>query len=106
MALAGFGAAIVYIAKVLDFLSKLKAAFRVFRPSQQPYRYSPADIGREHNVRFGFAFDYPKTWDRGDPHNVDGNMYLHPLDRQINVRVWGRFAHFASNMNIDAAGLR
>lgn len=46
----------------------------------------------EINSRFGFSFLYPKTWDRRDPHNNDGNVYVHPTDARTEIRAWGCYA--------------
>ena len=45
----------------------------------------------EINPRFGFSFLYPKEWDRRDPHNNDGNVYVHPMDERIEMRAWGGY---------------
>lgn len=37
------------------------------------------------NSRFGFKFLYPKTWDRSDPMNNDGNKYIHPTNEKISI---------------------
>jgi hypothetical protein len=46
----------------------------------------------EINPRFGFSFLYPKEWDRRDPPNNDGNVYVHPTDERIEMRAWGGYA--------------
>jgi hypothetical protein len=49
-------------------------------------------LGLEINPRFGFSFLYPKEWDRRDPDNNDGNVYVHPTDERIEMRAWGGYA--------------
>ncbi len=48
-------------------------------------------LGLEINARFGFSFLYPKTWDRRDSENSDGNIYVHPKDERVEMRAWGGY---------------
>lgn len=54
--------------------------------------FNEEDFEKETNVRFGFSFLYPKTWDRKDPPtNSDGNTYVHPKNQDIKMLVWGNY---------------
>jgi len=44
------------------------------------------------NSRFCFHFEYPATWDRIDPQNLDGSTYTNPEYPAIEVRGWGSYA--------------
>jgi len=46
---------------------------------------------RTSNLRFGFSFIEPKTWDRLDPTNGDGNGYTHPTKPDVNISVSGHY---------------
>ena len=43
------------------------------------------------NGRFGFSFLYPKSWDRRDPMNGDGNSFAHPKEPLVCMSTWGSF---------------
>lgn len=53
---------------------------------------SNQDLETEINTRFGFSFSYPKTWDRADPANADGNSYFDPKEPGVSLTAWGGFA--------------
>jgi len=58
-----------------------------------PYvNFKKENFEKETNVRFGFSFLYPKTWDRKDPPtNSDGNIYIHPKNQDIKMLAWGNY---------------
>jgi len=58
-----------------------------------PYvNFNEENFEKETNIRYGFSFLYPKTWDRTDPPtNSDGNTYVHPKNQDIKMLAWGNY---------------
>jgi hypothetical protein len=50
---------------------------------------APEEIERDQNARFEFSFLYPKTWDRRDPTNGDGHLFVHPTDTSVRCAFYG-----------------
>ena len=48
----------------------------------------PSELGTATNVRYGFSFQYPLTWERQDPVNGDGLLAIGP-EPGLEVRAYG-----------------
>ncbi len=70
----------------IEILSALLAQYDVRRNT---YQTENANLKRSSNPRFGFSYMEPRTWDRFDPINGDGNRYVHPTKTDIIYIVSG-----------------
>ncbi len=73
-----------FIDKIADFMGAITRTEKI--------AFSDADFAHDANSRFAFSFDYPKTWDRTDPANSDGNTYICPKNDFVTLRVWGSWS--------------
>jgi len=93
-------ALIVGIVVVLLWFSKISNAIRdiisnwksISKSAKEPIKFNQEDLQREANQRFGFSFLYPKTWDRKDPMNADGNTFVDPKNPEVRMLSWGSYA--------------
>lgn len=84
------------INNIISFLNSIIKIWRLKNKllnKNTPYvNFNEKNFEKETNVRFGFSFLYPKTWDRKDPPtNSDGNTYIHPKNQDIKMFVWGGY---------------
>lgn len=80
------------LAQFTNAVRDLKRIFTSTPAPIKPIRFSESDFSREANPRFGFSFVYPKTWDRHDLDNADGNRYVNPTDTDVQCSFWGGYA--------------
>ena len=93
----GFGlglalALLLWFARIANALRDVVAFFKSL--SKRPHdlvSFTPNDLEREVNPRFGFSFLHPKTWDRRDPMNADGNTYFDPKHQDVRMLAWGSY---------------
>jgi hypothetical protein len=64
------------------------------RRTKRVERYIPGanDWERVRNVRFGFAFSYPRAWIRKTSGSTDGHTITHPAIPEIEIRGWGSYS--------------
>jgi hypothetical protein len=84
------------INNIISFLNSIIKIWRLKNKllnKNTPYvNFNEENFEKETNVRFGFSFLYPKTWDRKDPPtNSDGNTYIHPKNQDIKMLAWGNY---------------
>lgn len=81
------------IISFIDVISKRRRLKNKLLNKNTPYvNFNKENFEKETNVRFGFSFLYPKTWDRKDPPtNSDGNIYIHPKNQDIKMYAWGNY---------------
>jgi hypothetical protein len=86
-AAAGFYVLIVQGREIFPVCARLYR--RVRGVPESPYSAHAGGFGTDVNPRFGFKFAYPSKWDRSDPDNCDGSLYVHPTYGSVEVRAWG-----------------
>lgn len=81
------------IISFIDVITKRRRLKNKLLNKNTPYlNFDKENFEKETNVRFGFSFLYPKTWDRKDPPtNSDGNIYIHPKNQDIKMYAWGNY---------------
>ena len=81
------------IISFIDVITKRRRLKNKLLNKYTPYvNFNKDNFEKETNVRFGFSFLYPKTWDRKDPPtNSDGNIYIHPKNQDIKMYAWGNY---------------
>jgi len=92
----GIGFILGQINNIISFINnmiKIKRLKNKLLNKNEPYvNFNEENFEKETNVRFGFSFLYPKTWDRKDPPtNSDGNTYIHPKNQDIKMLAWGNY---------------
>ena len=86
------GLVVIGVAQFTTALRDLKQHLTSAPEPVKPFEFSESDLRRETNPRFQFSFVYPKTWDRMDPDNADGNRYLNPTEPSVQCTFWGGHA--------------
>ncbi len=76
------------LSSIIDAVSPL---LKKFIDKFQKIEFDENFFGYASNSRFGFAFIYPKTWDRQDPTNSDGNTYVNPTNPEVKLYFWGSY---------------
>jgi hypothetical protein len=75
---------------VINIIEIKRLKNKLFDKENIYVNFNKDNFEKETNVRFGFSFLYPKTWDRKHPpSNSDGNTYIHPKNQNIKMLVWG-----------------
>lgn len=90
------------IPKYLELIQRSVGWFRN-RRAKKVERYIPGEDQWERvmNVRFGFAFSYPRAWVRHTSTNSDGHTILHPTIEGISIIGWGQHAHVLDDADIS-----
>jgi hypothetical protein len=89
---------IVGLATLTDSITSIRQFFSLTPKLAETVNFSEDDFSREANPRFSFSFLYPKTWDRFDPDNGDGNRYVDPVNPDVQCSFWGNLAVSSSNL--------
>ena len=69
------------LARIIDIIKLITSLFgfkKKVNGNTEVYKLENSTLQRTSNGRFGFSFVEPRTWDRFDPANGDGNKYVHP----------------------------
>ncbi len=83
----------VWLVKISKAVRDITNNWKSIRKSvKEQIKFNQEDLQRETNRRFGFSFLYPKTWDRKDPMNADGNTFVDPKNPEVSVVAWGEHA--------------
>ncbi|HEV8515528.1 MAG TPA: hypothetical protein VGQ59_19730 [Cyclobacteriaceae bacterium] len=84
------GALLGRIADVIKGVNNLLDLYKK-SPTNGVYQIDSSNLARDTNKRFGFSFVLPKTWDRMDPVNGDGNRVIHPKNPDVMVSFSGHY---------------
>ena len=92
----GIGYILGQINNIIGFIKNIieiaKLKNKLLNKNKPFVDFNEENFDKETNVRFGFSFLYPKTWDRKNPPtNSDGNTYIHPKDQDIKMYAWGNY---------------
>ncbi len=91
-------AGVIGLAHLTDSITSIQQFFGLSPEPMTTVTFSEGDFNREANPRFLFSFLYPKTWDRFDPENGDGNRYRDPKNSDIHCSFWGSLAVLSPNL--------
>jgi len=92
------GIGLVALAVLTDSITSIQQFFGLSPGPMTTVTFSESDFNREANPRFLFSFLYPKTWDRFDPENGDGNRYRDPKNSDIHCSFSGSHAVLSSSL--------
>jgi len=92
----GIGYILGQINNIISFINNIieirRLKNKLLNKNKSYVNFNEENFEKETNVRFGFSFLYPKTWDRKNPPtNSDGNTYIHPKNQDIKMLAWGRY---------------
>lgn len=90
-----FGVILSRIADIIKLIDNIIGIINKRKNKTEVFKIENSNLQRTSNPRFGFSFVEPRTWDRFDPDNGDGNRYLHPTKESVSFSVSG--IHDVSN---------
>lgn len=77
------------ITDIIKFIDNLIGLIHKRNNKTEVYKIENSNLHRTSNPRFGFSFVEPRTWDRIDPDNEDGNRYFHPTKECVSFSISG-----------------
>lgn len=89
---------IIGLSALTNSIASIRQHFGLIPKPIEAVRFSEDDFDRQANSRFSFSFPYPKTWDRFDPENADGNRYVDPVNPDVQCSFWGNLSISSSNL--------
>jgi hypothetical protein len=79
---------------IIKFIDSIIGLSQRRTKSTDIYKIENTNLMKTSNPRFGFSFVEPRTWDRSDPLNGDGNSYSHPTKTNVSYSVSGMYDVF------------
>lgn len=88
-----------WVAKISNAIRDIINNWKSIRKCvKEPIKFNSEYLKRATNLRFGFSFLYPKTWDRNSPQNIDGNTFVDPKNPEVSVFASGAHAVFCPTL--------